>query len=224
MLYNFDKLDIKFSRYQDPEPGKMLISSPILKDRNFKKAVILICEVNENGIFGVILNKTLQISLADVLLEDNEKSSLAEDSLSSHLPPSDWGDESNRISSLNSPLYLGGPVKENSLNFIHNQIGEIEGSRYISENIAWGGRFRDLEERVKKNDLEEVNYKFFIGYSGWQHGQLESEIKEKIWIVSEMNKDIIFGNDDRQIWDKAIMGLEKKYHLLLKYPDDPNLN
>ena len=197
MLHNYDKLNIKFSHYQDPKPGMMLISSPILKDKNFKKAVILICEVNKKGTFGVILNKTLQINLADVLSE---------------------------ISKWNSPLYLGGPVKENSLNFIHNQFEEVAGSKYISEDIAWGGCLEDLEEKINEDTLSNINYKFFVGYSGWEQGQLEFEIKEKAWFVSNMNRKLIFENDDTQIWNKAIIGLEKKYHLLLKYPDDPSLN
>ena len=197
MLGAFQNINIEFSKYKTPKPGMLLIASPTLKDRNFKKSVILICDVAIEGTFGFMLNRSLQMSLADAM---------------------------SQVSGWDSQLYLGGPVQSNSLNFIHNQYDNIEGSRIIDGDLAWGGRFEDLEEQITKRNVCNVTYKFFVGYAGWTNGQLESELIDKLWFICDMKKDLIFAGEDIDIWNKAITGLGEKYNLLLKYPEDPNLN
>lgn len=199
MIFDFDKLNEDFSRHydEDIEPGKLLISSPILRDNNFKKTVVLICDVDKEGVFGLTLNRVLQMNLSDAF---------------------------NEVSGWDCPLYFGGPAHGNALSYIHNQYEEVKGSRSIVSGLAWGGDFDDLEETINDKNNTDVAYKFFVGYSGWRDGQLEAEIQDKYWFVCNFRKELIFEGEGGDVWDKAVAGLGGQYELLLKYPEYPHLN
>src|SRR5436305_625500 len=99
---------------EEPAVGKLLISEPFLFDPNFNRTVILLCEYNESGVLGFILNKPLELKLDDVIEIET---------------------------SLKVPLWLGGPVQHNTLQFIHC-IPELSGeSIEILPGVYWGGDF-----------------------------------------------------------------------------------
>ena len=67
--------------------------------------------------------------------------------------------------------------------------------------------------------------KFFMGYSGWDHGQLDREITQNAWMVSDIfNPDLIFSNDDERLWRDVIVNLGPKYAHVSNFPIDPSLN
>jgi putative transcriptional regulator len=185
--------------YNMPEVkrGSILISEPFLKDPNFDRTVILICEHNENGTFGLVLNRPVEVKLGEVL-EDFEGN--------------------------NKELLIGGPVQQNTLHYIHKLGDEIFDSIELVNGLYWGGDFDQLKVKIIENSLDLNMIKFFIGYSGWDAGQLVQEIEEKTWFVADLVDNSIFEADSTNMWKRVleIMGGELKW--LANSPADPRLN
>ena len=168
-----------------------------MEDDNFRKTVILLCDISEEGTFGFVVNRPPSLQISDVI---------------------------SKNPSWNAPVYPGGPVQLRGLNFIHNRLSEVGESHSIQGGLAWGGEFRDMERLIVSQEDEGFRYKFFVGYSGWTREQLEFELKRKSWILSPLRNDIIFDEDGVEVWKRAISGLGKHYEVLLHCPTDPQLN
>ena len=82
-------------------------------------------------------------------------------------------------------IYKGGPVSNDNLYFIYKTKSPIKGSLKISDNVYWGGNIDEVFKMIKENIINTNSIRFFIGYSGWDHNQLEVEIKNKNWIVKK---------------------------------------
>lgn len=188
-----------FPEYKMPEVrrGSVLISEPFLKDPNFDRTVVLICEHNDDGTFGLVLNRPVDVTLGEVLEE---------------------------LEGIPKELLIGGPVQQNTLHFIHKLGDEIVDSIELVNGIYWGGDFEQLKTKMTSEDIDLDKIKFFIGYSGWDSGQLEMEIKEKSWFVADLGDNSIFEADSTNMWKRVleIMGGELKW--LANSPSDPRLN
>ena len=67
--------------------------------------------------------------------------------------------------------------------------------------------------------------KFFIGYSGWGAGQLESEMKENSWMVADkFDSELVFVEDEENLWREVVVGLGPKYAHIANFPENPSLN
>ena len=122
-----------------PKQGIILISEPSLQDFYFKQSVVLLAEHNEEGTFGVIINKPLEAQLTDVVKE---------------FPGFDF------------PVYLGGPVKTDSIFFVHTKP-DIPGSLKIMKGLFWGGEVKIIRAMMEHGELSEHDIRFYVGYSGW---------------------------------------------------------
>ena len=182
----------------EPEPGDLLISEPYLPDPNFNRTVILICEHDENGTIGFVLNRKSKSVFSDVIVE---------------------------AAHFNVPLYIGGPVQNDTLHFIHKDILEMESGQSLGERLVWGGDFNRLLTRIDTHQIDKNDYRFFVGYSGWFPGQLMEELKTKSWIVYQ-NKDekLIFDSSSNDLWKRVLRDMGGKYSLISNYPVDPRLN
>jgi len=181
-----------------PERGDLLISEPYLPDPNFERTVIFICEHDENGTIGFVLNKPASVGLAEVM--DN-------------------------LSEAENKLYVGGPVQQDTLHFIH-RTGQLEDkAQLIKDGIYWGGDYEKLASLANRRQLPEDEIRFFIGYSGWSEGQLLNELKEKSWIVFKGDTaDMIFNTPVEQLWKRVLEEMGGKFKLISNYPIDPRLN
>ena len=151
--------------------GSLILSQPLMKDLNFERSIILICEHSSDGSFGYKLNDKL-----------------SPDSIMSDL---------NQI--IKENLYLGGPVENSYLNFIHSS-DKIKDSVKIKNDIYLGGDLDSVLEDAK-NNVSDLKLKFFSGYSGWSAGQLDKEIEENSWIViNEYISNFIFDEIDEKFW------------------------
>ncbi|HMB01002.1 MAG TPA: YqgE/AlgH family protein [Spirochaetota bacterium] len=189
---NFD-----FSTSYSPVPGAILISSVNMLDPNFHRSVIFICEHNDNGTFGLILNKVLSALELNTSLDDMFKENIR--------------------------LYHGGPVQVDTLHFLHTRAS-VSGCKEILPGLFWGGDFDEVRQLVYKNEIRENEIRFFIGYSGWGKGQLVEELKRKSWYVAPGTSDLIFNVPPDEIWKEAIKKLGPGFQLLLHYPDDLSNN
>ena len=178
--------------------GKILIAQPFLNDGNFKRSVILITEHNEHGTMGFVMNKRMHVRFKDVLPGFDD---------------------------IHQPLFSGGPVADNQLFFIHRFADEIANGMPIGNTgWFWGGDFHDVARMLKEKKAGFTDIHFFIGYSGWEAGQLEEELKQKAWLVSDADFFDLFNERYEDIWGIELKKLGSNYSVLSNFPEDPSLN
>lgn len=182
----------------NPSAGRLLISEPFLRDPNFKRSVVIISEYSETGTIGFVINQTSALLLRDLIPE---------------------------LPDANFPIYIGGPVGTDTIHFIHRCYDKMNDGVEIGKGIYWGGNFETLKVLIQTNSLDPEEVKFFIGYSGWGQEQLVDEIKENTWIVSDQyHPDVVFSDNDEEIWREVIINLGPKYAHITNFPQDPSLN
>jgi putative transcriptional regulator len=143
------------------KPGIFLISTSLLDDTVFEGAIIYIAEYNDKGAMGFITNKKFNRELNQL-------------------------EEFRHIRSF--PLYLGGPVDQEHLFFIHKRPDLIDGGTSIADGVLLGGDFKSAVNHLNHGILTGTDIKVFIGYCGWDKGELEAEITEGSWELSR-NED-----------------------------------
>lgn len=177
--------------------GNILISEPFLEDANFERTIILICENNDNGSFGFVLNKPTFLTLDSVL---------------------------NGVKDFAEILYLGGPVSRDTLHFIYRNKAALEDSVEIMDNLYWGGNFDHLVEKINSRQVDPADFRFFLGYSGWGQGQLNEELEKNSWIVGSATCDDLFDTNPNELWRSVLKNMGGKYKMFSNYPIDPRLN
>lgn len=177
--------------------GVLLIANPFLKDPNFSRSVVLICENMPEGTFGFVLNKLMPQKLNELLpdLED-----------------------------VDFPVFQGGPVKVDSLHFLHQFPDLIIGGEDLGNGVYWGGNFESLKIHLKNDTLDREKIRFFVGYSGWTEGQLDYEMKEESWVTVQSTPKLIFNTAIEDIWKNSLKELGGKYEIMINFPLDPRLN
>jgi putative transcriptional regulator len=178
--------------------GHLLVAAVDLRDPNFFHTVVLLIRHDENGAFGVVLNRPSNTRLKEV-----------------------WSKISKSRCATNELLYVGGPV-QGPLLALHcnaelSQLPVIPGVYLSTDSEELELLAADAQQRVK----------FFIGYAGWGAGQLEGEMEQGSWRTIEATPDLVFEGDEalwirvtRQINDALLVK-----HLRIKHvPEAPWLN
>ena len=181
----------------EPKAGRLLLSYPMMDDPYFKRSVVLLCEHNEEGSFGFVLNKYLDVELSE-LVQD--------------LPDSNY------------KVGLGGPVQTANLYFLHTLGEAITGSIRITNNIFLGGHFESLRLQMLSGNVSSNQVRFFVGYSGWSENQLNEELADNSWIISDAPADILMSTSTDKLWKETLRGMGKDYAFLSNLPEDPSLN
>lgn len=181
----------------EPGPGILLIADPFLKDPNFLRTVVFLCEHKEEGSFGFVLNRQYENTL-DELIPELEGHKL--------------------------PVYYGGPVQIDSIHFIHQYPDEIPGGQEVLKGVYWGGDFDAVVNLIKNEDIDTNKIRFYIGYSGWGEGQLATEMTEKTWLTVKANRKLVFHTTHEEIWKDALKHLGGDYEMMVNFPIDPQLN
>lgn len=181
-----------------PSTTRLLIAHPFLKDPHFSRSVVFLCKNEEAGAFGFLLNKPFFRSLEELLPDV--------------------------MDGLHFPVFAGGPVQTDALNFIHRYPHYLGESEEVMKDIFLGGNFESLLIHLKNDDIEETGIRFFIGYSGWSEGQLDREIEEGSWLTAEATRKLLFETPPEHIWKEALRQLGGDYAMLANYPADPQLN
>jgi putative transcriptional regulator len=178
--------------------GQLLISEPsIIGDVSFTRAVILLADYSDQGAVGFILNKPLTYTIQDLIPEIE----------------------------ASFTVFNGGPVEQDNLYFIHNIPHLISDSIEISDGIYWGGDFETTKFLINNGQIGKDNIRFFLGYTGWETQQLESELKGKSWAISVNDyENNIIGKSTTNFWKEKIMELGGDYLIWSNAPEDPILN
>ncbi|MGQ7868432.1 YqgE/AlgH family protein [Sunxiuqinia sp. sy24] len=181
-----------------PEKGRILIAEPFLPGSYFNRAIVLLVAHSDKGAIGFILNKKIDFPVGEIL-----------------------GD----LPDFDAEVYVGGPVSTDTVYFIHS-LGElIPGSIHVKDNIYWGGDFEELKRLIHDGLILPDQIRFFLGYSGWDNGQLEEELAENSWLVSEVEeKTIMIDRKTKDMWVQAVRDIGGKYMLWEHFPENPSLN
>ena len=166
--------------------GHLLIAMPNLSDPNFWQSVVLLgVHSDQEGAFGLIVNRSLDVDLSEILEE------LGEGTLPGDLPA----------------VYAGGPVQP-SHGFVLFERGDVEVTEdeiAISDSIVVSGSTETLSRLTR----ESAGRRFFLllGYSGWYPGQLEKEIEENSWVVAPLDTSILFDVPVEDRWAAALRSI-----------------
>lgn len=181
-----------------PKKGNLLVAEPsIIGDLSFNRSVVLLADHNTEGSVGFILNKPLRYTIHDLIPEIN----------------------------ANFKIYNGGPVEQDNLYFIHNIPELIPDSIEISSGIYWGGDFEYTKNLINQGKVKKNNIRFFLGYTGWDSHQLEDELEENSWIVSNNSyANKIIGKSSAHFWKEKIMEQGGEYLIWSNAPENPILN
>jgi putative transcriptional regulator len=177
--------------------GKLILASPILRDPNFARTVILIAEHTDEGAMGLVLNRP------------------ADSTVSEAVPDLSW------LAGDAEPVYVGGPVAETAVIVLAEfDRPELAGA-LVDGDLGFIGSDADDPERL---DGAIRRARVFAGHAGWGPGQLEDELAEDAWIVEPPQRDEIFTGDPADLWASVLRRKGQKFALLATMPPDPSLN
>ena len=161
------------------------------------RTVVFMCRHSDEGSFGFVLNKAVEQTLDPLI---------------------------TGLDGTEVPVYYGGPVQTDTVHYIHKYPDLIPDCYKISDEIYWGGDFETVKTLLNSNKIENDKIKFFVGYSGWEKGQLAEELAEKSWLTATTTRNLVFNTAPEDVWKESLKHLGGEYEMLINYPIDPQLN
>ena len=162
-----------------------LIATEKMTDNRFSKTVIVMLESDENGAWGLTINKRLGTMPIALLID----------------PSLNTSEEREELFKLNVPIFWGGPVDSKEIFVLHSNEYKSE-STIKYQNISISQDYEILLDIAKNKGPKKSLV--ILGYSGWGKGQLEGEMERDHWILSDIDLDITFDEESKKKWDKAI--------------------
>ncbi|RMH20185.1 MAG: YqgE/AlgH family protein [Gammaproteobacteria bacterium] len=164
--------------------NQFLIAMPGMGDPRFQHTVTYICEHNEQGAMGIIINHPLDLKLLD-LLQDSEVKQI-------EIPPD---------VDVNQPIFLGGPVQQDRGFVVHDASGKWESTLAVTDQICVTTS-RDIIRAILQGKGPKRTL-IAIGYAGWGPNQLEEEIMHNSWLTVPADQKILFEMDSSRRWQAA---------------------
>ena len=162
-----------------------LIAMPALHDPLFRRSVVYICEYNEDGAMGLIINKPLENLKVESVLEKLKINPEARDP----------------AIRLDKPVLLGGPLAEDRGFILHTPPASFSSSIRVSDNTVITTS-RDVLETLGTAD-QPKDVLVALGYSSWEKGQLEQEILDNAWLTAPADQNILFKTPIADRWREA---------------------
>jgi putative transcriptional regulator len=177
--------------------GQLLLDSGKLRGSFFQRTVVLICQHDAEGAFGLVINRATGSNAGDMITAD------LPDTLKT------------------SPLFLGGPVQPSALSFLHTDSFIPDAN--VLPNLSLGHSLHTLLE-ITESFSPTQRIKMFAGYAGWSPGQLEEEMKRKAWLAHPASLDLVFDAQPEELWQRILRQKGWQYRLLAQMPEDLSLN
>jgi len=184
--------------YAQIQKGTFLIATPDIEGGIFFRAVILVCEHNPNGSFGIVINKSLAIDLPEDIINIEE------------------------LANPNVQIRAGGPVQTNQMMLLHTSPRIPQQTLEISESVHLGGDLQFLQECIA--DPSGPSIFLCFGYSGWGAGQLEREFLDGHWFLYPATEKHIFHTPPEKLWQTLLREMGGKYATISMIPEDLSLN
>ena len=168
--------------------NQFLIAMPAMDDPNFSQTVTLVCEHSERGALGIVINRTLPMTLGEVFDQlglDSSRSRLAE-----------------------QPVLRGGPVQTERGFVLHSPSGQYESSLAFSERMHLTTS-RDILDALAVGEGPDSAV-IALGYAGWDAGQLEDEMARNAWLTVDADERVLFSTPVDQRWSAAarLLGID----------------
>ena len=188
--------------------GYFLVSETELVDPNFQRTVVLLVNHNDEGAFGLVVNRPADITLGNLIPEFDDRP----------------------VGKL--PAYFGGPVEQHYLFTLHSGLPESAESDYAlrpTDGLVFEPVFHAMEHYLRDDwsHLDAVvrpRINFYLGYAGWAPGQLEDELANGAWLVIPAAPEIVFHPDPDEGWNAALTRKGGIYHVVAQTGSKPSLN
>lgn len=177
--------------------GSLLIAHPLLNDGFFNRSVIYLTNHGEEGSVGFSLNFKTQFLLRDVR---------------------------PGVKNGNLPIFEGGPVAKNQLFFLHTLGHDLAGSVEVGHDMYMGGEFDELLHMIEHKKVKSYQVRFFAGYCGWGEGQLDTEIKNKHWLIADPPDNGFFTAENVDLWGSQLSEIKNSYGIFSNFGCDPSMN
>jgi putative transcriptional regulator len=177
--------------------GKLLLDGGKLHGSFFHRSVVLICQHDAEGAFGLILNRSSDSKVGQALVANLSETVKAQ------------------------PLFVGGPVQPDTLSYLHTDVFVPQPN--VMLNLSLGHSLDTLMD-LSESHSGAQKLKLFAGYSGWTAGQLDQEMARKDWLVHPASLDLVFYSDPGQLWKQIMRQKDDKTRLLAESPDDLSWN
>lgn len=177
--------------------GQFLLDGGNLAGSWFQRTVVLICQHNEEGAFGLVLNRPAGTPVGEAL----------------------EGDLPEGLKKM--PLLFGGPVQPGALSYLRAETFLPEAS--VMPNLELGHCLEELVDLAGEFPTGR-QLKVFAGYAGWSPGQLDSEMDREAWITHPASLDLVFDQDPTTLWQRILRLKGGLFRLLADAPEDPLAN
>lgn len=181
----------------DLRAGRLLVATPLLDDPNFWRTVVLLCSHDEEGSFGLVLNRPLESAVLDLV--PNWRSFVATPQV----------------------MFAGGPVDRTQGFALGRSREPIEEDWWAP--VGPGVGLLGFEGDPTTLGIVE-HVRVFAGYAGWGAGQLEDEVAEEAWFVVEALPDDAFSAAPERLWQDVLDRQRGELRLFAHFPDDPRWN
>jgi len=177
--------------------GQLLLDNGRLQGSFFHRTVLLICQHDDEGAFGLVLNRPTGNKVGDAL--------------TANLPDT----------LKTQGLFLGGPVQPQALSFLHsdsflpdaNVMPNLNLDHSLDNLVELGGSFSPTQQ-----------IKVFAGYAGWSPGQLDDEMKRNTWLTHPASLELVFHAKPEELWPLILKEKGWQYRLLSQQPEDLSFN
>lgn len=191
-------MDVSFHTKKKAKKGRVLLSDPFSKDKYFGRSVVYLCEHNEEGTFGFVLNNFIDMDLNEI---------------------------AKNFPAIETKVSIGGPVKTENIYFIHTLGDRIPDAQLVDDGIYLGGDYDTLLQMIERGEVKPMEVRFFLGYSGWSPGQLKDELNVHAWVVAPvLSAQEVMDVTISDLWSHYMRRQGKKFELLSKSPSDLTLN
>ena len=154
------------------------MAEPFADEKAFKRAAIVLADHSEaDGTVGFIINKPIRMPVGAVV---------------------------KGLSGFKADIYFGGPVQTDTLHYIHRKGDLINGSIPVKGDLFWGGDFDQVRFCIQNELITADDIRFMVGYTGWEVGQLDSEMDAGCWWSVEHDDNYIFNTPADDVWRTAL--------------------
>lgn len=177
--------------------GQLLLDGGKLAGSYFHRSVVLICQHDPEGAFGLVVNNSTDKKVGEALVADLPDTLKAQ------------------------PLFLGGPVQPQAMSYLHSDAFLPKAN--VLPNLHLDHSLDDLVE-LGGSSSPTQKLKVFAGYAGWSPGQLDDEMKRGAWLTHPATVELVFASAEKQLWVNLVRQQGWQYRLLSEQPEDLNWN
>lgn len=182
------------------EKGSFLIANPVLPDPNFSRTVVLLCNHNDEGSFGLVINRNSGLKSSEVF------------------------SSSELLSGYEFDVFIGGPVSPSQVFYLIQSPRPLLELEEVCPGVYMGLSWDALEDILPNLENPSDSLRFYMGYSGWGSGQLAGEMDQRSWLTCDAQGQFVFTSAEQTIWPGVVQSLGKDYEYLLHAPVDPRNN